>query len=73
MTLGPSFAKAVRKRAPILTETYVAYGGTQELFKECARHGDYEVPQALEKGAEIPTDETGAHLGVGKGWWYESE
>ncbi|KAF2653216.1 ubiquinol cytochrome-c reductase assembly protein Cbp3 [Lophiostoma macrostomum CBS 122681] len=70
--LGVGLAQAVRKRAPVLTETYVAYGATEALFKECAKPGAYEVPQALEKDAEIPTDETGAHLGVGKGWWYET-
>jgi cytochrome b pre-mRNA-processing protein 3 len=71
--IGGGIAQAIRKRAPLLTETYVAYGATERLFKECARPGAYEVPQALEKGAEIPTDESGAHIGVGKGWWYESE
>ncbi|KAF2676651.1 ubiquinol cytochrome-c reductase assembly protein Cbp3 [Lentithecium fluviatile CBS 122367] len=55
-----------------MTETYVAYGATQQLIKECARFGDYTIPQALEKNAEIPRDETGAHLGVGTGWWYET-
>lgn len=54
-----------------MTETYVAYGATQDLIKECARAGDYTIPQALEKNGEIPRDETGAHLGVGTGWWYE--
>ncbi|KAF2477565.1 uncharacterized protein BDR25DRAFT_299458 [Lindgomyces ingoldianus] len=55
-----------------MTETYVAYGATQHLFKECARHGDYEIPQALEKKGEIPADENGTHLGVGSGWWYDT-
>ncbi|KAF2270220.1 ubiquinol cytochrome-c reductase assembly protein Cbp3 [Lojkania enalia] len=67
-----SVAQAFRKRAPIVTETYVAYGATGDLIKECVRQGDYTIPQAAENGAEIPTDETGAHIGVGTGWWYES-
>jgi cytochrome b pre-mRNA-processing protein 3 len=62
----------VREKAPLLTETYAAYGATQKLFKECAGPGDYQIPQALENGGEIPTDESGVHLGVGTGWWYES-
>lgn len=52
------------------TETYVAYGVTEKLFKECARQADYSVPQALEKGAVVPKSEAGEDLGVGEGWWY---
>ncbi|ORX96435.1 ubiquinol-cytochrome C chaperone-domain-containing protein [Clohesyomyces aquaticus] len=66
------FAAGLRKRAPLMTETYVAYGATQQLFKECARNGDYVIPQALEKNGEIPQDEDGTHIGVGKGWWYDT-
>ncbi|KAF2640990.1 hypothetical protein P280DRAFT_468673 [Massarina eburnea CBS 473.64] len=65
-------AQKLREKAPLLTETYVAYGATQEMMKECARPGEYTIPQSQEKGVEIPRDETGAHLGVGKGWWYET-
>jgi cytochrome b pre-mRNA-processing protein 3 len=55
-----------------MTETYVAYGATRDLIKECGRAGEYTIPQALEKNGEIPTDESGVHLGVGEGWWYDS-
>lgn len=65
--------RGMRKMAPIMTETYAAYGATDVLFKECARHGDYTIPQAKEKGGVIPTNEEGTHIGVGSGWWYESE
>ena len=54
-----------------MTETYVAYGVTEKLVKECAKHGDYEIPQAREKGIETPKTKDGEDLGVGKGWWYE--
>jgi cytochrome b pre-mRNA-processing protein 3 len=67
-----SFAQKIREKAPIMTETYVAYGATRDLVKECTRPGEYKIPQALEKSAEIPTDENGVHLGIGEGWWYES-
>lgn len=56
-----------------MTEPYVAYGATRDLIKECSRPGEYTIPQALQKGAEIPTIENGVHLGEGEGWWYESE
>ena len=56
-----------------MTEPYVAYGATRDLIKECARPGEYTIPQALQKGAEIPTIENGVHLGEGEGWWYESK
>jgi cytochrome b pre-mRNA-processing protein 3 len=66
-------AKKIREAAPKMTETYAAYGLTEALVKECCKAGDYTVPQVFEPGAEIPTDETGAHVGVGEGWWYESK
>ena len=66
-------AAKLREKAPLMTETYVAYAATQSLLKECARHGEYTIPQALEKDAEIPRDETGAHLGVAEGWWFKGE
>jgi hypothetical protein len=62
----------LREKAPLMTETYVAYGATRDLVKECTRAGDYTIPQALDKKAEIPTIENGVHLGVGEGWWYDS-
>lgn len=69
--LATRLAVKARKMAPLMTETYAAYGATEVLFKECARPGDYTIPQALEKKGEIPTDEAGVHIGVGSGWWYE--
>ena len=65
-------AQKLREKAPMLTETYVAYGATRELIKECTRPGEYKIPQALEKGGVIPTDESGTHVGEAEGWWYES-
>ncbi|MCJ1395935.1 hypothetical protein MMC18_008821 [Xylographa bjoerkii] len=64
-------AQEFRKRAPETTETYVAYGVSQALVKECAKQADYSIPQAKEKGAEIPKTKDGEDLGVGTGWWYE--
>ena len=64
-------AKEVRKRATGITETYIAYGVTETLVKECARQADYSIPQASEKGVKIPTTMEGEDLGVGTGWWYE--
>ncbi|KAI9723408.1 MAG: hypothetical protein M1812_001292 [Candelaria pacifica] len=71
----PTVAKVAsqfRKSAPGVTETYVAYGVADELFKECARQADYSIPRANEKGAETPKSKDGEDLGVGKGWWYET-
>ena len=55
------------------TETYVAYGTTEALFKECARQADYIVPQTFERGVETPKNADGEDIGEGTGWWYESE
>ncbi|KAF2715113.1 hypothetical protein K504DRAFT_396143 [Pleomassaria siparia CBS 279.74] len=62
----------LRKHVPQLTETYVAYGATEKLLQECSRPGEYTIPQSVDKNGEIPEDENGVHIGVGKGWWYES-
>ncbi|KZM22252.1 Beta-ketoacyl-[acyl-carrier-protein] synthase II [Ascochyta rabiei] len=65
-------AQKLREKAPLMTEPYVAYGATRDLIKECSKPGEYTIPQALQKGAEIPTIENGVHLGEGVGWWYET-
>lgn len=65
-------ANALRENATSFTETYVAYGATEALFKECARQADYYVPQAFDNDAEPPTNSDGEHIGQGTGWWYES-
>ncbi|KAH7110560.1 ubiquinol-cytochrome C chaperone-domain-containing protein [Dendryphion nanum] len=70
--IARGLAKKIMEKAPLMTETYVAYAAAQDMCKECIRPGHYEVPQAVEKGGEIPTDENGTHLGVASGWWYET-
>ena len=62
-----------RKRLPSVTETYVAYGVTEKLVKECGRQAAYSIPQRNEKDASIPKTKEGEDLGVGSGWWYDSE
>lgn len=52
-------------------ETYVAYGITQKLFEACSSQADYRIPQASQKGVQVPKIETGEDLGIGQGWWYE--
>ena len=68
-----SIAKELHKRVSSVTETYVAYGVCENLVKECARQADYKIPQAHEKNVEIPRTKDGEDLGVGTGWWYDSE
>ncbi|KAJ5946254.1 hypothetical protein N7454_003093 [Penicillium verhagenii] len=55
---------------PGAAETYVAYGMTQKLFEACSSQADYKVPQASQKGVEVPLTESGEHLGVSDSWWY---
>ena len=64
-------AQEFRKRAPETTETYVAYGVSEALVKECAKQADYSIPRAKEKGMEAPKTKDGEDLGIGTGWWYE--
>ena len=70
---GLSIAKELHKRVSSVTETYVAYGVCENLVKECARQADYAIPQAHEKNVEVPKTKDGEDLGVGTGWWFESE
>lgn len=76
ITVKPGVAgtltQKLHERAPAVVETYMAYGATGELAKECARPGDYQIPQSLIKGAEIPVDENGTHIGEAEGWWFET-
>ncbi|KAH7055738.1 ubiquinol-cytochrome C chaperone-domain-containing protein [Macrophomina phaseolina] len=62
-------AQGLHRRAGGSTETYVAYGGTEMLFRECARQADYKVVKDAE--GEAPKTGKGEDLGVGEGWWYE--
>lgn len=68
-----NLAQKLREKAPLMTETYVAYGATRDLIKECTKPGEYKIPQALVKRGEIPVDENGVHLGEAEGWWYDSK
>ena len=68
-----SIAKELHKRASSVTETYVAYGVCEALVKECARQADYAIPQAEEKDVDVPKTKEGEDLGVGTGWWFDSE
>ncbi len=63
-------ASEVRKRASGLTETYVAYGSTERLYKSCAAQADYTVPNAADRAVELPKTKDGVDRGVGSGWWY---
>ena len=73
-TTTTSIGKELRKRLPTdLTETYIAYGVCETLVKECARQADYTIPQVRQKNVEIPKTKDQEDLGVGTGWWFESE
>ncbi|KAF2100607.1 hypothetical protein NA57DRAFT_74209 [Rhizodiscina lignyota] len=66
-TIAEQIALDVRRRYGSTTETYVAYGGTEELYKECAMQADYTVPQAAEEGVEIPKNKYGEDVGTDLG------
>ncbi|KAE8379530.1 ubiquinol-cytochrome C chaperone-domain-containing protein [Aspergillus bertholletiae] len=64
-------SQVIMPRPGTAAETYVAYGMTQKLFEACSSQADYSIPQASQKGAQVPKSEAGEDLGIGKGWWYE--
>jgi len=66
-------ASAIRRRATGITETYVAFGSTESLLKECAAQASYTLPNTADKSATITKTPDGQDLGIGKGWWYEGK
>ncbi|QIW96697.1 hypothetical protein AMS68_002215 [Peltaster fructicola] len=53
------------------TETYAAYGTTEQLYGECARQCDYSVPSRLEKPPQpAPKNAAGEDTGEGQGAWF---
>lgn len=66
------FAQRMRaqKQMQAATEPYVAYGATEDLFRACARAGEYSMPTVTE-GEEPLRTSKGEDLGIGQGWWYE--
>ena len=63
-------AAELRRVTGRTTETYTTFGVTENLFKECAKQADYNIPQASDPNAEMPKTEDGEDLGVGSGWWH---
>ena len=64
-------AKAFQPRPGGISETYVAYGMTRQLFDACSSQADYRIPQVSQKGAEVPKTSAGEDIGVGDSWWYK--
>ncbi|KAF2138230.1 uncharacterized protein K452DRAFT_256336 [Aplosporella prunicola CBS 121167] len=62
-------AEQLRQRAGASTETYVAYGATELLFRECAAQAAYRVERDAD--GEAPKTAKGEDLGVGEGAWYQ--
>lgn len=54
-----------------ITESYTAFGATEAMYKECARHADYKITKPADEDVEVPKTKDGEDLGVGGGWWHE--
>ncbi|KAI9742656.1 MAG: Protein cbp3, mitochondrial [Claussenomyces sp. TS43310] len=67
---GVKAATQLRNVAGRATETYTAYGVTENFVKECSKQADYSIPQAADGNAEVPKTVDGEDLGVGSGWWH---
>lgn len=68
-----SFAASVRQSETFksTTEPYIAYGSTEDLFRECSRQCNYTVPSRIATPpSDPPRTEAGEDLGEGEGWWY---
>ncbi|KAG9232025.1 ubiquinol-cytochrome C chaperone-domain-containing protein [Amylocarpus encephaloides] len=53
-----------------ITETYTAYGATEELYKACAAQADYKIEQPTDSDVDVLKTEDGEDLGTGGGWWH---
>lgn len=54
-----------------MTETYVAYGATEKLYRQCAAQADYHIPQTSVKDGEVSKTADGIEMGVSESWWYQ--
>ncbi|KAF2481349.1 ubiquinol-cytochrome C chaperone-domain-containing protein [Neohortaea acidophila] len=71
-----SFASTLRQSSALkaATEPYIAYGSTEDLFRECSRQCEYTVPARLASTPEEPPrTAAGEDLGEGQGWWYAAK
>lgn len=64
-------AAGLQKVTGKATETYTAYGATENLYKECAAQANYSITQEPNSEEEMPKTEDGEDLGVGDGWWLQ--
>ena len=54
-------------------QTYQVLGLAQKLYKTCARHADYSIPEAERKADTVRTTDDGEELGVSLGGqWHSS-
>lgn len=63
-------AESARKKFKQPTETYVAYGATELLVRQCVRQADYDMPHVEDYKVELPKTAEGEDMGVGKGGWW---
>ncbi|QDS75021.1 hypothetical protein FKW77_005869 [Venturia effusa] len=62
-------ASELRKRFKSTTETYVAYGSTEELYKVCGAQAEYKIVR--DKDGMAPKTATGEEIGESDSWWYK--
>lgn len=62
-------ASNLRKRFKSTTETYVAYGSTEELYKACGAQAEYKIVR--DKDGMAPKTATGEEIGESDSWWYK--
>lgn len=68
-------AGSIASAAPKTTETYVAFGVTSNLFRQCNAQAAYFFPQRESKSnADVPTLPSGEELGItdtDESWWHD--
>lgn len=51
--------------------SYLIYGATEKLYKECSKSTTYAISEQLRKEGKVPLTNDGEEIGIGGGIWHE--
>lgn len=70
--LAGGFRKLLASVAGNQSSSYIAYGATQRIYKDCAKQADYTISPEDRKAGKVKETADGEEIGVGNGSiWHE--
>ena len=70
--MAGGFRKLLASVAGNQSSSYIAYGATQRIYKDCAKQADYTITPEDRKAGKVKETEDGEEIGVGNGSiWHE--